>query len=450
MTATRIILTLLSTSLMTLSSASAQQGPASPDSVANHFVDLLAARRFLDAIAAMDDRMRAALPGAKLEEIWTTLEGQIGSYQHRGKTHSVKSGDYTVVLVNATFAKSALNLKISIDSADRVGGLFFVPVAPPAPASTGSSALPSGVTEQAVEVGAKGWPLPGLLTLPAGSGRVPLVVLVHGSGPQDRDETIGGSKPFRDLAYGLAERGVAVLRYDKRTLVYSERMAVEGSGSLTVEQEVVADALAAIDSARHNPRIAADRIYLVGHSLGGYLVPRIVSRDHRLAGAVILAGSTRHLEDILLEQLDYLASQQGGSDKTDAAQREMLRTQARRIKTLTEQDRSAAMYLIGAPPAYWLDLRSYDPVKSAESLAAPLLILQGGRDYQVTAADFAGWQTLARRPSVTLKQYPSLNHLFVTGSGPSGPAEYEREGQVDQQVIGDIADWITRPGAPRP
>ncbi|MEP6474505.1 MAG: alpha/beta fold hydrolase [Gemmatimonadota bacterium] len=435
---------------MTLTTASAQQRPASPDSVAAHLVDLLAARRFPEAIAAMDDRMRAALPGAKLEEIWTTLEGQIGSYQHRGETHSVKSGDYTVVLVNATFAKSALNLKISIDSVGRVGGLFFVPAGPPAPASTGSSTLPSGVTELAVVVGARGWPLPGLLTLPAGNLKVPLVVLVHGSGPQDRDETIGGSKPFRDLAYGLAERGVAVLRYDKRTLVYSERMAVEGSGSLTVEQEVVADALAAIDSARHHPRIDPDRIYLAGHSLGGYLVPRIVSCDRRLAGAVILAGSTRHLEDIVLEQLDYLASQQGGSDKTDAAQREMLRNQAHKIKTLTEQDRSTAMFLIGAPPAYWLDLRSYDPVKTAESLTAPLLILQGGRDYQVTAADFAGWQTLARRPSVTLKQYPSLNHLFVTGSGPSVPAEYEREGHVDQGVIGDIADWITRRGAPRP
>jgi dipeptidyl aminopeptidase/acylaminoacyl peptidase len=299
-------------------------------------------------------------------------------------------------------------------------------------------------------VGAHGWPLKGTLTLPKGGGRFPLVVLVHGSGPHDRDETIGPNTPFKDLAYGLAERGVAVLRYDKRTLSYGQRIATELMAGFTVDQETVADALAAVDSARHLDRIDPAQIYVAGHSLGGYLVPRIVAGDHRLAGAITLAGSTRHLEDMVLEQLDYLASQEGGDDKSGAAQREMLRNQAQQIKSLTLADSAKKTILIGAPPNYWLDLRDYDPVKLAASQSTPLLILQGGRDYQVTAADLARWQQIAGRKGVTIKQYPPLNHLFIAGTGPSTPAEYQRPGHVDEAVIADIAGWIIRPGAPRP
>jgi dienelactone hydrolase len=425
-----------------------QLAVTAPDSIAGHFVDLLAREAFGSAADAMNEAMRAAAPEAKLREIWSGLLSQVGPYQRRAEIRVTRSSGYDVVLVTTVFERATLDLKVAIDSNHRVGGLFFVPkpAVGSAPADSGKTSL----EEREVTVGAKGWPLSGTLTLPPGSGRVPLVVLVHGSGPHDRNETIGPNAPFRDLARGLAARGVAVLRYEKRTLVYAERMTVEGAATLTVEQEVLADALAAADSGRHWDRIDPDRIYFVGHSLGGYLVPRLAERDHHLAGAVILAGSTRHLEDIVLDQLDYLAAQDGGGDKTGAAQREMLRSQARQIQTLTEADRGAKIYLIGAPPAYWLDLRRYDPVATAAGLSTPFLILQGGRDYQVTGADFSRWQQLAGRPGVTLKQYPALNHLFIAGSGPSTPAEYQTPGHVDEQVIADIADWITRRGAPRP
>jgi dienelactone hydrolase len=227
-------------------------------------------------------------------------------------------------------------------------------------------------------------------------------------------------------------------------------MAVEGIDGLTVAQEVLEDVSAALDSARHWDRIDPARIYVAGHSLGGYLVPRIVAGNQGLAGAIVLAGSTRHLEDIVLEQLDYLAAQEGGDDKTGASQREMLRKQALQVKALTPADSGTRIFLIGAPPTYWLDLRAYDPIKMAEGQKTPLLVLQGGRDYQVTSADFAGWQKLAARPAVTLKQYPALNHLFIAGTGPSTPAEYQNPGRVDDQVIADIAQWIIRPGVPRP
>ena len=205
-------------------------------------------------------------------------------------------------------------------------------------------------------VGAPGWPLPGLLLVPHSDAPVPGVVLVHGSGPQDRDETIGPNKPFRDLALGLVAQGIAVLRYDKRTFASGSAMVLSGR-PITVEEETVADALAALDSLRAVPGVDPARVYLLGHSLGGYLAPRIAARDGKLAGVVILAGNTRPLEDLIVEQLDYLAANAPASDRTGAAQREAMLDQIAKIKALTPADSASRTFLFGAPAIYWLDLQ---------------------------------------------------------------------------------------------
>src|SRR5205085_5456531 len=158
---------------------------------------------------------------------------------------------------------------------------------------------PESFTEKQVKVGKGEWELPATLTIPKGDGPFPALVLVHGSGPHDRDETIGPNKPFRDLAEGLASRGVAVLRYDKRSLV-------SPLGIRTVNEEVVEDAKAAIELLSAEPRIDRRRIIVLGHSLGGTLAPRIAAEDPRTAGIVILAGAARPFEDLLVEQLRYL------------------------------------------------------------------------------------------------------------------------------------------------
>src|SRR5262249_57372826 len=122
----------------------------------------------------------------------------------------------------------------------------------------------------------------------AGAGPFPGVGLAHGSGPNDRDETIAQNKPFKDLALGLASRGIAVLRYDKRTKVYPAKMA--GLAGLTVKDEVVDDAIAAASMLRSQPRIDPARVFVLGHSLGGMLVPRIAAADAKLAGVIVMAG----------------------------------------------------------------------------------------------------------------------------------------------------------------
>jgi dienelactone hydrolase len=283
--------------------------------------------------------------------------------------------------------------------------------------------------------------LPGMLTVPKGPGPFAALVLVHGSGPNDEDESVGGVRVFRDLAYGLASRGVAVLRYVKRT-------RVAPAGVVTQKEEVIDGAHAAIDLLRRTPEIDAKRIYLLGHSQGGYLAPRIAAGDPGgLAGIVILAGPTRPLEDLLVEQLTYLSSLDPANASLAAdleASRKLV--QVVRDPALRSDDDVALPDAGSIKGAYFLDVRGYDPVAVAKSISCPLLVLQGERDYQVTMKDFERWRTgLASKRGATLKTYPTLNHLFVSGSGKPSPAEYNAPGHVAEGVVDDIAGWVVAP-----
>jgi dienelactone hydrolase len=259
---------------------------------------------------------------------------------------------------------------------------------------------------------------------------------VQGSGPEDRDETIGPNKPFRDLAEGLASKGIAVLRYDKRTLVYQQKMA--SMHSWTAEQETIQDAINAARLLQHQPKVEPRHVFVLGHSLGGYLAPRIAKQDPAITGLIILAGNVRPVTEAILEQEKYL-----GATPQQLAE---IQKQIAQIKALKPGQQSAGT-ILGAPPSYWLDLRNYHPRAVAKSLQIPMLILQGGRDYQVTKTDFDLWKSaLAGKSNVTFHLFPDLNHLFMPGQGKSTPAEYNKAGHVAVRVIEQIAVWVKASG----
>jgi dipeptidyl aminopeptidase/acylaminoacyl peptidase len=262
---------------------------------------------------------------------------------------------------------------------------------------------------------------------------------VHGSGPHDRDETVWGNKPFKDLAWGLASRNIAVLRYEKRTKQYQQETAAM-INTLTVQDEVIDDALAAVTLLSKTQGINSRHIFVLGHSLGGMLAPKIASQDSRIAGIIILAGPTRKLPDTILNQYNYLASMDGPIDENKAKQIKAIEQQVKKIKDL---DFSEGEIVLGAGKAYWQDLEKYDNVATVKNLTIPMFILQGERDYQVTMEDFNGWTNgLKGMKNVTLKSYADLNHLFIAGAGKSTPAEYNQPGHVNKAVIEDIAAWI--------
>ena len=280
--------------------------------------------------------------------------------------------------------------------------------------------------------------------MPKGAGPFPAVVLLAGSGPQDRDETIGPNAPLRDLAGGLASSGIAVLRYDKRTKVYPPKTPAE-LASITVRHETTDDAIAAIDLLRATPGVDPSRVFVAGHSLGGYLAPRIAAQvPGRLAGIALLEANSSSLLRVILAQFRYLASPAGGADPRAKAMLETLPAKIALAESPKLSPSTPPSELpSGIPAAYLLDLRTYDQLATARSLSIPIFLSQGGRDYQVPPSELAAWRTaLAGRTDVSIHEYPALNHLLIAGSGPARPAEYAVPGHVAPELVADLAAWI--------
>ena len=420
--------------------------PAASDpavSRANQALDLLIQEKYADVVAMLAPQLRSAVSEDKLRGGLHPLLGGSGAVLKRLDPKVETSGDQRTVIIPVQFEKSTWDFIITVNGNGDLGGLLARPgidtsVAWVPPAYS----KPGAFRTEEVTVGKGEWQLPGTLALPVGRARVPALVLVHGSGPNDRDETIGPQKPFRDLAEGLASRGIAVLRYEKRTRYAAARLG--SIKNFTVQDETVDDALAAAEYLRGRPEIDPGHILVLGHSLGGYLITRIGRRDARLAGLISMAGAARPLEDLIVEQNAYFASLQGNPPAALAAL-DKSRADARKVKAL-KPDSPPSEVLFSVPLSYWLDLQGYDPAVEARALKQPMLILQGERDCQVLMTDFARWKVaLKDRPDVRFRSFPALNHLFEAGEGKSTPEEYmARPGHVAADVIDEIAAWIVK------
>ncbi|HEY9793718.1 MAG TPA: alpha/beta fold hydrolase [Candidatus Obscuribacterales bacterium] len=296
------------------------------------------------------------------------------------------------------------------------------------------------IEETAVTVGEGRWQLPGIVTYPSRvRNPVAAAVLVHGSGPQDEDETIGPNKPFRDLAHGLAARGIAVLRYVKRTKQHGEQFVAETD--YTWYEETEQDACIAVAVLRSQPMVDAGRTFLIGHSLGATLAPRIAGYAPALRGVIMLAPMARKLLDIMDFQFAYLREV---NPENVAAIKQLEDAVAMTRKALAAGAETGRY--MGAPISYWRDVMSYDPVATAAVVTKPMLIIQGARDYQVRIdIDFRAFKAgLQHKCNVDFRSYRDLNHLFISGSGKPSPAEYAVPGHVAPAVLRDIASWIKR------
>jgi fermentation-respiration switch protein FrsA (DUF1100 family) len=401
---------------------------------------------FASVEARFDQTMQAQLPADKLKQAWDQITGQAGAYQEQTAVTTAQQQGYDIVVVTTRFEHGDLNLRFVFDKDGKIAGFFAQPIA----ASTPPAYVPppyvdqSKFTEKVVTVGSGEWQLPGTLTIPTGKPPFPAVVLVQGSGPQDRDETIGLNKPFRDLAWGLASQGIAVLRYDKRTLAHQQQMAAI-QDKITVKEEVVDDAVLALELLKKTDGVDPTRVFLLGHSLGAMLVPMIVGQTPGIAGAVVMAGPTRPFEDVILDQYTYIFNLDGKITPDEQKQLDDLQKQVARVKQPDLSPSTPAGELpLSLPAAYWLSIRDYHPAEMAATQQVPLFILQGERDYQVTLTDFQGWKdALSSRTNVTFKTYPRVNHIFREGEGMGTPDEYNSPGHMSQQVVEDIAQWLT-------
>ena len=374
--------------------------------------------------ACFDAKMQQAISSSQLKDMWTQVEQQLGPLEKEKEWKQDAIAGTVVYYTDLKFQRAPLRLLVTFNADNKVSGLRLLSVPPeekPLVAPFDSVHL----EESPIEVVSGNYKLPGTLTRPKGKTHLPIIILVHGSGPQDRDGSIGPNKIYRDIAWGLAAQDIAVLRYDKRTYVYGKASVPEGK-EITPDEEVVEDAVSACQLAASLPFIDKRKVFIAGHSLGGLLAPLIATRCPSVTGLILLAAPSRPQDDILKEQIRYLGSLNGNTDETLLAQ------QYQQVKA-------------AAPQIYWDYLDKYAPVMTACSLSIPMLFLQGERDYQVTMQDFAMWKLgMFGKTNATFLSYPTLNHCFMEGTGKSTPMEYNHPARVSEKVMEDIAKWVTQ------
>jgi|LFRM01.2.fsa_nt_gb dienelactone hydrolase len=430
------------------------EGPEALYALSLELLEHLQAGNEEAALSMMDSAMKSAMAG-QLEALWAQLAMAGGEFKEAGAWRASLQDGYHALEMTLVFSNVRLIQRTVFDGENQVAGLFFSPGEVPAEAPE-EEPLPQGVVEEPVTVDAGlGYPLNGTLARPEAGQAAAGLVLVHGSGPSDRDEAILANTPFRDLAWGLARRGIAVLRYDKRTLAYGREITQSPDyPRLTVDEETALDAAAAVGLLKARPELDGKKVFLLGHSLGGMLTAYINTLGAGADGYINLAGSPRKLWELSYEQNMLLAQEAlaaGQIPSLDAAL-EQVQAEAEKARGLLllsdEEALSPGAAVFGMSAWYLRHLEGIDAPALHLADGLPVLILQGGKDRQVFPEDFEAWKTaLMDHPDASFILYPELNHLFGRFEGETPPfsqiaLEYSQRTPMPDEVLDDIAQWV--------
>lgn len=410
--------------------------------LAQEYAQALGKKSYEKLYKDFSEVMKEQLTEESLKTVWESQILLAGDYKRieKEKTTAAIVKEWAVVNIVLDYKESEFLVQLTFNKNFELEGFHVFPytsednVTP-----TPSFALDK--REHEIKVGEGEYALDGILTLPEGKSQPPVVILIQGSGQSDMDETIGltQNKPFRDIALGLADLGIATIRYHKRYYQYPE-LAKE---TLTIEDEVLFDAAEAVKLAAKDSRVNGEQIYVLGHSLGGMLAPKIAQDNKEVAGIISLAGTPRRLEDLIYDQnMALLESTNTLSKEELAALQEDLLKMKQQVTQVTKETLSEPIF--GVSGYYWESLNKIDQAEIAKELTIPMLFLQGEKDFQVYPdVDFARWEELlAGKENVSFRLYEELNHMFMKSNGKCDTTEYDVSETVEQQVIEDIANWI--------
>lgn len=411
-----------------------------PEERAAHFLGMLLREQYDSCHQTFDSALASKVSPEMLSKIGTQFSQFLGEYQGSEAPKVEKKEKYDVVQIRLKYEKSSVRLSLSYTAEGKVAGIYFLPGASDKSYQLPAYAKLGSFTEKKLLVKSGKYQLPAVLTLPNHIESPPVAILLAGSGPNDKDGSVGPNKVLKDIALGLASQGIASLRYDKRTLVYGSELNLSKTG---IEEEVIEDALNAIPLLQNQEETRSSGVYLVGHSLGGMCAPLVAKRNAKIKALVLLAANARPLEVLLLEQYEYIMA----LDSIDNEERSQLATLSRQLRRLEHEEelkRSPADSLpLGLSAYYWQSLKRYNQVAVAAKLKQPIFVLQGGRDYQVTLKDADIWRReLSSDPKNKIEVVDELNHLFMEGERKSTPQEYQQAGHVQEGLIRKIADWI--------
>lgn len=449
-----LCLCLMATLLGGCGSPDPSQAPATPESASQREAELLSLTQticdelsrgdYAAVTQRLDESLTDQLTDADLAEGWQDSLDSMGGFKAFGETTVTETakGWFSETPIECGAGTLLLQLGFTENNALT---MIYISVSQTPEATPIDAVLPDTLQEQGVTLSADpDYPLEGTLTLPKDAmSPLPAVILVHGSGPCDRDETVGANKPFRDLAWGLAQQGMAVLRYDKRTYTYGDVLEQSDLSEFTVQQETMDDALAAARLLRENDAIDPERVYILGHSMGAMLAPSIDEKGS-FAGIIMLAAPARPMWEVSYEQ--NLALLDGLSEEETREQRELLQAELEKGRELAAMSDAEAKKetLFGMCAYYFKNMDTHLPAAILKDIQKPVLLLQGEEDFQVSPEnDFTVFEDLAKTNAyLETKRYPGLNHLFMPSNGSKTVAEYSVPSQMDKTVIQDIAYFI--------
>ena len=398
------------------------------------FVDDLTSNQFEKAYQKLDSRVQAQLPVSQFPLVWQSIIAQNGKinqveFHCEELTSESEINFYTIYFENRTLD---LQVAYAIES-ETISGFFLVPVYDchqQEKYQSPSYKDESRFREEDLEIKSGSVVLNATITQPHESHRA-ICLFIHGSGPQDRDLTNGVNKPFKDLAIGLAVHGISSIRYDKRTYTYRDSME-----EMTIEKEVINDVSNIIKYVASHPELQRKDVYLMGHSMGGMLLPKITLLNPQVKGLVFMAANVSSLEDLILRQYDYLFHLDGTLDEVEQKQLAQIKSQVRYLKDSLTTSSTPDKLPFQIPSSYWLSLKNYDPIESVKKISPPMLFLQGEQDDQVTLEEFNRWQqTLSERGDVTFKSYQDVNHLFIQD-------QENKPTNIPYYIVKDIIQWI--------
>ena len=427
--------------------------------LAEAFVTAMASGDFDSAMGMLDEAMTGALGAEDLQAVWEGLVAEAGAFSLVHEIVNETIEEFFVCFVTSHHERSALTLRVVFSEDGLLAGLSIEGFTPlPDDMGTPSAQVQrEGFTDYPITIGAgTDFPLNGILSMPDGAANpVPAVVIVAGSGPNDMDGNIAGNTPYRDIAEYLAANGIAVIRHDKRSFAHGEQMMQSLAGSETVWEESIEDALFAAALLRADPRVDEGRVFLLGHSLGGMLAPRIHEAGGDFAGLTLMGGTPRLLSELFIEQSRasiFTAIDEGYVEEADMEdmleELEALEELFATIPGLSDEEaRAMTIPMLGVSAYYFKDMAAHPFSDYVQGIAVPILVMQGGRDFQILAAvDYVMLQELfAGRDNATFRLYEDLNHLFVPSTAENFIEHAQSvmtPGRVYTPALQDIVDWV--------
>jgi len=388
---------------------------------------LLQEKNYQEAHSYFDETVKNKISVQLLEDTELQLANQLGRFNAVIEVNN----ENDTYFYYSDFEKMKLDVKITFNVDNKIIGFFFTPH---------KEFKKTNSLGKDLNIRSGNIDLKGTILIPENDNLKKLVLFVHGSGPQDRDETIFENKPFKDIAESLLAKGIASYRFDKRTLTNPESFK-ENS---TIDDEVTDDIVNIINFFKEDSQFEDYEITVLGHSLGANLLPRIANRSNHIVKVVLMAGNARPLEVLVAEQYDYIYKLNPSEEVLEAVNK--VKEQIAFLKSknfnVTAPKDKLPFNLSGY---YWQSLLDYNPLKEIKKVKTPILVLQGERDYQVTMKDFELWKSaLKNNDKATFISYPKLNHLFMTGEGISEPKEYLAKANVNATVIADIYNFVKK------